>query len=157
MAERTMETNTGREIADEARATAEQTKQRMAEQLDERKGSVAREVHGLARALRTTADECERQEQGSSIAGYARRAADGVERVGDAIERKSLSEMLSDLERVSRERPLLVGTAAVIAGLLGARIARTATQSRREQLSLEDEYQPHEPSPVDVMRSEGGI
>jgi hypothetical protein len=87
-----------------------------------------------------TAEQCEGQEQ-SFVAGYAQRAAEGVERLGGVLERKDLSEMVHDLERVCRERPLLVGGAALLAGFIGTRLARTAVSAQREHNEPEPEYE----------------
>jgi hypothetical protein len=124
-------TNTGQETAEQFHATAEHLKERVEERFGERKGAVSRQIAGLANALRTTAEQCDRQADTHQIAGYARHAADGVEQIGQVLDRKNLSEMLVELERVSRERPLLVGAAALAAGLLGVRLTRTAVSVHR--------------------------
>jgi len=132
MAVHSMDTGAGqRGLSDQARAATEQAKQRAAESFGRQKTSVTHDMRDVARALRTTAEQCEGQQQ-SFIAGYARRAADGVERLGDVLEQKDLREMVRDLEQICRERPLVVGGAAMLAGFLGTRLARTAVSARRD-------------------------
>jgi hypothetical protein len=136
-----IETNTRQETAEQFHETAQHVKERVEERFGERKGAVSRQITGLAQALRTTADQCERQPDTRQIAGYARHAADGVEQIGRVLEGKSLSEMLVDLERVARERPLLVGAAAVAAGLLGVRVTRSAVSMHRSEADPDIERQ----------------
>ena len=96
----------------------------VAERFGEGKNTAAREALGIARALRNTADQLERQSQGS-IAGYARSAANVVERIGESLERKSPSQMLNDVERICREHP-----AAGRRGRDRARLPRRARSQR---------------------------
>jgi hypothetical protein len=163
-----IETNTGQQTAEQLHATAEQVRDQVRENVEERVGertsTVSRQMLGLARALRSTADQCERQPDGRPIAGYARHAADGVEQIGDVLDGKSLSEILVDLERLSRERPILVGAAAVAAGLLGVRVTRTAMSVHRADAEAEAdaerarrEAQAQAQEPPLIIQSEGGL
>jgi hypothetical protein len=145
------ETNTGQDTAEQVRAKTEQFKENVEERLGQQKGVVSRQIKGVAQALRTTADQCERQPDGQPIAGYARRAADGVERIGQVLEGKTLGDMLGDLERVSHERPLLIGAAALVAGFLGARATRTVVSAART------EPEPEQRQSFDILHAEGGI
>jgi hypothetical protein len=108
----------------EARTAVQRSAGQVAQQLGERKNGAAREARGVARALRQTADNLDRNEQ-ASIAGYARTAASAVERLGDSLDRKSPSQMLGEFERVCREHPALVGVGTVVLGFLGARLLRS--------------------------------
>jgi hypothetical protein len=70
--------------------------------------------------------------------------------------------MFGDFQRLCRERPLVVGAGALVAGFVGARIARGATAGTRSDPAGEEMAEAasdvaHEPDPRDVMRSEGGI
>jgi hypothetical protein len=155
-----METGSGpltgqtRSAAEQAKQAAEQAKQKVSQRLGEQKGSVARQLNEVAQALRKTADNYDERQQGGPIGSFARQAADGIERFSAAIERKNLSDMFGEFERLCRERPVLVGAAALMAGFIGTRIARGATAHGESHIAKDVE--PH-PDPLDVMRSEGGI
>jgi hypothetical protein len=157
-----MQTSSGSgQLGAKARETAEQAKQKVSERLGEHKGSFARELHEVAQALRHTAEQYKGGQAGT-INAYARQAADGIDRFGEALDRKNVSDMFADFERLCRERPLVVGAAAVIAGFVGVRLARSASGGRRESepsdLKVEIAHDTsHEPDPRDLMRSEGGI
>jgi hypothetical protein len=118
-------TETGERAVRDARAAMQRSADQVAERFGEGKNTAAREALGVARALRNTADQLERQSQGS-IAGYARSAANVVERIGESLERKSPSQMLNDVERICRDHPAAVGVGAIVLGFLGARVLRGA-------------------------------
>jgi hypothetical protein len=124
MGEMTQAGTQTRKSVEELRNAAER---KATERFGERKSTAAREVFGVARALRRTADELEQQNQ-ETIAGYARRAADVVERVGGSLERKNASEIVGDIERVCRQHPAAVGVGAALVGFLGARVLRGASR-----------------------------
>lgn len=144
------DTNTGQDTTEQVRAKAEQMTEDVEQHLERQKGVVSRQIKGVAQALRTTAEQCERQPDGQPIADYARRAADGVERIGQVLAGKTLGDMLSDLQHVSRERPLLIGAAALVAGFLGARVTRTAVSAARTEPEPEQQQRFE-------MHAEGGI
>ena len=125
MAGRTAQRGTPRESArGVARAAALQAKEQLADRLAVEKSAVVRQVMGVAEALRATAEQLEGHDQ-SAFAGYAERAAGIVERVGDVIESRTLSDVITDLERVGRERPLVAGAVAVAVGFAAMRMARS--------------------------------
>ena len=127
----------GERAVREARAAMQRSAEQVAERFGEGKNTAARQALGVAQALRTTADQLERQSQGS-IASYARSAANVVERVGDSLERKSPSQMLNDVERICREHPAAIGLGAIVLGFLGARVLRSTRGSDiREAIASE--------------------
>lgn len=134
MGEMTQAGTQARKSVDELRDAAER---KATERFGERKGTAAREVYGIARALRRTAEELEQQKQ-EGVARYARRTADVVERVGESLERKNASEIVGDIERVCRQHPALVGVGAAVVGFLGARVLRGASR-RGEATSIESQ------------------
>lgn len=121
-------TDETKELAQETRETWEQTKQAAQRDLQARKGSLAQEVQGIARALRGTAEHL--QQENSAASGYASRAAQTVERFGQTLSDKNVSELISDLERACRDKPLLVGGVSALAGFLGSRVLRSAVESQ---------------------------
>ena len=122
MAEPMTETG-GERAARDARAAMQRSAEHVAHRFGEGKNSAARQAIGVARALRNTADQLERDSQ-SSMASYARSAANAVERIGETLERKSPSQMFSDVERLCREHPALIGVGSIVLGFVGARLIR---------------------------------
>jgi len=108
-----------------AKAAARQARQQITERFGSEKSTVVREIAGVAHALRAAAEQLDGSEQGG-FAGYVERAASAAERLGEAIERQSFSDMVAQVERTCRERPLVAGAVAVTIGFLGARLARSA-------------------------------
>src|SRR5262245_47089327 len=146
MAEPMTESGGERAVRD-ARAAMQRGADQVAQRFGEGKNSAAREALGVARALRQTADHLERESQ-TSIAGYARSAANAVERIGETLERKSPSQVLNDVERICREHPALIGLGSVVLGFIGARVLRGArpsdggpTDELREAIAREEGIQ----------------
>jgi ElaB/YqjD/DUF883 family membrane-anchored ribosome-binding protein len=108
-----------------AKAAARQARQQITERLGTEKSAMVREITGVAHALRAAAEQLDGSEQGA-FAGYVERAAQATERLGEAIERQSFSDIVAQVERTCRERPLVAGAVAVGIGFLGARLARSA-------------------------------
>jgi hypothetical protein len=102
------------------RVAAEQARDQVADRLALEKGGVVRQVMGVAGALRATAEQLDAYEQGS-LAVYAQRAAEVAERLADSIERKTFSEIVADVERASRERPIVAGAVAMAVGFAASR------------------------------------
>lgn len=136
-----METRTdpGGKIARESRERAEEVRERAGEmreraeaRVEEQKHSVAREVRGIVTALRAAADKLDDQEQ-QPASNYAHRAADFVERFGTTLDRKSVGELMGDLERSTREQPGMALGLAAAAGFLGARFMRTTSRGAEER------------------------
>jgi hypothetical protein len=150
MASRTQR-ETGREVAGVARAARQRAKQEVSDRFGAEKSTVVREIMGVAQALRATAGELEAHE--SALAGYAARAADAAERLGDAIEGQSLSELASQVERMCRNRPLLAGAAAMAVGFVGARLARSSAGPEIET----EELEPPRRSRRSTARAEGEV
>ncbi len=120
----------GRELAEEARASAAELRQRAERRVEEQKRSAGEEVRGIVNALRAAADKLDEQEQ-HGVARYAHEAADVVERFGDTIQHKSISDILTDVERASREHPAVVAGIAAVVGFAGTRFLRS-TEHREE-------------------------
>jgi len=109
-------------------AVPAQVRARAAEGIEAQKGSLVRELQGVANVLRSATEQLEENDQ-PTVARYVQRAADAVERASDALDRKTLTQIGSDLGRVCRERPVLVGAAAALAGFVAARYVRNAAAS----------------------------
>lgn len=115
------------------------------------KSTVVREVMGVAHALRATAEQLNGNEQ-RAFADYAERAAGAAERLGDAIESNSFSDIVAQVERTCRERPMVAVAVAVAIGFLGVRLARSSVS---EAVSHSSAAQRPRRSRRGAARSEG--
>jgi hypothetical protein len=80
----------------------------------------------VARALRDTTDRM--QDQGSTtIAGYARQAAEQLERFSRRLDEQDLDEMLRGAQRLARSRPWVFVGAAFGLGLVAARFFKSSS------------------------------
>jgi hypothetical protein len=126
MPARTTQRGTGQELTGTAaKAAARQVRQQVTDRFQMEKSTVAREIMSVANVLRSTAEQLEGNEQ-SAFAGYVERAASAAERLGDAVENNSFSDIMSQVERTCRERPVVAGAVAVALGFIGARLARSS-------------------------------
>lgn len=88
------------------------------------------EILGIGGALRAAAEQLERQTPGA-VARYTRDAADALERLGNSLKHKNLSEAFSDLEHMARDRPAVAAGLSALVGFLGARGETGATEQRK--------------------------
>lgn len=129
MPARTTQRNSGQEFTGAAAKSAvQQVRRQVGERFQVEKGTVVREIMSVAEALRATAEQLDGNEQ-VAFAGYVERAATAAERLGDAIESNSFSDIVAQVERTCRERPMVAGAVAVAVGFLGARLARSTGSS----------------------------
>ncbi len=119
-------------FADDARETLRMAKGAAERELGARKTSLAHQLESVARALRTTAETLKEQEQ-STAANYARQAAQAVEGAGRKLEEKSIADLLSEVQRLSRDKPAWVVGAAAVVGFIGSRVLRNLGRSDAPQ------------------------
>ena len=81
-------------------------------------GSVAQVVRETTHHLRT--------QQHDTIAQYAEKAADQIERFSRRLKEKDVSELLSDAQQLARRQPALFIGGAFALGLLGARFLKSS-------------------------------
>ena len=121
----------GQQLASQARHQAGELATRGGEQI---KGQLSNQKHEASQrltpiqtALRETAQQLRRQGQGS-VAGYADRASDGVERASDYLRDTDVDEMVDEARGFARRRPgLFLGGAATL-GFLAARFLKSSSQ-----------------------------
>ena len=102
----------GSKAVDELESAAEQTKQAGAGKADD-----------IARTADKVADDL--QEQAPLIAEYVRDAARGVERIGDALHKRTAGELLSSATEYGRQQPLLFFAGAAVLGFALSRVVRS--------------------------------
>ena len=98
--------------------------------LDEQKRSAASGIGDLAEALRTSARNLSSTEQ-ATVARLARSAADGLDQLSGALERRDLDGWVREAEAFARRRPIAFLGAAVTAGFLAVRFLKSSSQPDR--------------------------
>jgi hypothetical protein len=98
--------------------------------LDEQKRSAASGIGDLASALRTSARNLNRTEQ-ATVARLAQSAADGLDQLSGALERRDLDGWVREAETFARRRPIAFFGAAVAAGFIAVRFLKSSSQPDR--------------------------
>jgi ElaB/YqjD/DUF883 family membrane-anchored ribosome-binding protein len=106
-----------------------QAGERLRQQVDQRSNELGSHVDSFAHALRTSAEELERDERGAP-ARVARQVADRVERLGGYLQRSNSEQILADVERFSRSRPWLTGAMGAAMGFVTARFLKASSEGR---------------------------
>lgn len=82
-------------------------------------GSVAQVVRDTTQHLRT--------QQHDTVAQYAEKAADQIERFSQRLKEKDIRELLDDAQQLARRQPALFIGGAFALGLLGARFLKSSS------------------------------
>jgi hypothetical protein len=106
------------DVAGQARHTAEL-------QLSSGKDRVAQGLGSVAAALRKTGTQL-REDDPMGITDYVVRTADQVEAASDYFQRRTLGEVVGDVEQFARREPALFLGGAFLTGLLGGRFLKSA-------------------------------
>ena len=114
----------------QARALWQDAKEGARSMLDEQKHTAASGIGDLAAALRTSAKDLGSRNQ-PTIARMAECAAEGLEQVSGAIQRRDLDGLIRETESYARRQPVLFFGAAVIAGFLAVRFMKSSSQPQR--------------------------
>ena len=94
--------------------------------ISDQKHQASESLGQVARALRDTTDRM--QDQGSTtIAGYARQAAEQIEQFSRRLDEQDLDEMLRGAQRLARSRPWAFVGAAFGLGLVAARFLKSSS------------------------------
>lgn len=117
-----------REAGEEAKAVAadaaRQAKAQVDQHADRAKEGVADEVHDVARALRTAADE---MRSGSPQERTMAQIADGLADASNTLREKDLGQMANDLTRFARNNPVAFLGGCALVGFAAARFARASS------------------------------
>lgn len=108
-----------RRFADDAKESAQRV-------LDEQRQTGASAVDGVARAVRTAADELDRTSP--DLARYTREAASMAEGVSDAIRNRSLSDLIRSADDFARREPVAFFGAAALAGFVLTRFLSSSAR-----------------------------
>lgn len=145
------EPNDQNSAKEQARQAAEKAKEHAAEAADkakakarsfadDQKEQAASRVGGVADALRSAAGDLDDQDQ-QTVAGYAREAASGLDRVSDALSRRSVDDLLETVEDFARQQPVAFLGGAVLTGFVLSRFAKSSAERRRGQGASNDSNQ----------------
>ncbi len=96
---------------------------------EEQKDEAAGRFEGVADALRSAAGSLDEQEQ-PAVAGYARQAASGLDRVSDAISNRSVDDLMETVEDFARRQPVAFLGGAVLTGFVLSRFAKSSAERR---------------------------
>lgn len=96
--------------------------------ISSQKHQASESIGQVARALRDTTDRM--QDQGSAtMAGYARQAAEQLERFSRKLDEQDLDEMLRGGQRLARSRPWVFVGAAFGLGVVAARFFKSSSST----------------------------
>lgn len=118
------------QASEQARAIWQDAKETARSGLGQYKQSTAKGIGDLATALHTSAQELESRDQ-STVARFARSAADGLQQLSGALDRRDLDGLVREAETFARQRPLVFFGAAVAAGFLAVRFLKSTSQPDR--------------------------
>lgn len=128
----------GEQVRDQTSQLAGQAQRTMKTTLDEQKGKRLGELTGLAEAVRETGQHL-REQHNDSIATYAERAADQIERVVQYVDSRDVSELLSEAEMFARRHPEAFLGGAFMLGLVAGRFLKSSRTHRTSETSYRRE------------------
>lgn len=115
---------------EQARAIWQNAKETARSGLGEYKHATAKGIGDLATALRSSARELESSEQ-ATVARFARSAADGLQQLSGALERRDLDGLVREAESFARRQPLVFFAGAMAAGFLAVRFLKSTSPHER--------------------------
>ncbi len=137
------------DIGETARETAGEVVERARQAVEEQRSEVGREVHAVARALRGAAEQLDGERYPRS-ASLVRQGAAQVDRLGSAIDERTVPEIVSAAGAQIREHKWVVFGATLALGFFAARFLK-ATEPAPEALPMEapdnTPYSPGTPYP----------
>ena len=110
---------------DKARTMASDAGDKANDALEGHKAAGAEKVKGISNAIRRAADELEGELP--PAATYIRRAADEIDAMTDAVQRRDVRQMLSDVQGFAKRQPAAFLGATVLGGFALMRLLRTPT------------------------------
>lgn len=105
--------------------TASRARSRIESMISERKGRYAESIGTVSNAFRTASQKLREQNQ-ETIARYADKAAESVDRLSGYLQQHDAKSIIEEAEDFVRRRPALVTGTAVAAGILVARFLKSS-------------------------------
>ena len=144
-----MNESTRNKARDKAAEVAAKAKERIEGQYDAKKDEAMSEIHHLASALRTAADNV-RTDGGSSIsATLLTRAAERLDSVGSSFSGKDLDGIVDDVERFARRSPAAFIGGAMLLGFAASRFLKSSGRDQYQPMTTMPDYQ--EPRPAEGL------
>lgn len=110
---------------------------------DDRKNEAADSVSGLASSLRETGRGFGER---PNVRAFVDSAADGLDQLADGLRERSFADIYGEAEAYARRSPLVVGTAAAVAGFLLARFIKSSADDLSSAAAREDEARRDSPT-----------
>lgn len=110
---------------DSIKQTSRAAKDAASATINQQKDSAASGMGGFAQALRKAASESDHGADGG-VARIAEAAADGLERISTSLRQKDLNGLMREAESFARSQPVAFFGAAVAAGFLAMRFAKSS-------------------------------
>jgi hypothetical protein len=120
-------------FVDTAKGMASGAGEKLLGAVDEQKKAGAQQVRGIAQVVRTAADGLEGEIP--QAAQYVRRAAEQIENISDALERREVGELVGQVQDFARRHPTAFLGATVIAGFALIRFLKSSTASSRGDMA----------------------
>ena len=115
------------ELANQAQNTVKST-------LESQKQKGVGELSGLAEAVRQTSHTL-REQQKESVAHYAERAAEQMDRMAEYFESRDVGELLNEAEMFARRHPEAFLGGAFMMGLMAGRFLKSSRDRRIDESS----------------------
>lgn len=126
--------DTAAHLKDEAAELASKAGGKLKDAAATGKDMAADAVHGLADAARDVAgrlDDGDPQGTSAKAAGYARKAAESMDRFSESLKGKDLDELADDARRAVRQHPAIAVGAAAVIGFALARFLKSGSGGDR--------------------------
>jgi hypothetical protein len=117
------------QVQEKAHDLKGQASQNVRRQVNDRSTEIGEQIQSLGAALRRSADQLA-EEGKTTPADVARRAAEGVERLGGYLREGNANAFLDDLERFGRKRPWLSGGLGMALGFAASRFLKASSDRR---------------------------
>jgi hypothetical protein len=117
-------------LAETAKGMASGAGEKLLGAVEEQKKAGAQQVRGIAQVVRTAADGLESEIP--QAAQYVRRAAEQIDYISDALERRDMGELVGQVQDFARRHPTAFLGATVIAGFALIRFLKSSAASRSE-------------------------
>lgn len=114
------------DIKKQGREVADQAKERGKAMLDQQRGAAAGQVDSVAHALRTAAEQLQKEGQGTG--NYVGMMADQLETAARQLREKNLDELMHGVQDLARRSPATFIAGSVAAGFLLSRFLKSSSQ-----------------------------
>lgn len=114
-------------------------KSKATEQLSAQKGRATEGLDAIASAVRQSTAHL-RSEQHDTVAQYAERAAEQLERLSASLRNRDVDDILRDVRSLARRQPALVIGGSFVAGMLAARFLKSSRQDDSYGRSYEERF-----------------